>query len=71
MVQSINMILAVHIDASYLLEQNSKSKAAGHFYLTNKNSEEFNNGAPLSLTSIIKHVMSSTSDVELVALFYG
>ena len=69
--KACDMILAVHTKASYLSEQGSKSRAAGHFYLTNKNDEDFNNGALLTLTSIIKHVISSASEAELAALFYG
>ena len=40
-----DMILTVHTDASYLSEIGGKSRAAGHFYLTNCNDEDFNNGA--------------------------
>ncbi len=65
------MILAVHTDASYLSEAGGKSCATGHFYLTNQNNENFNNGAVLTLSAIIKHVMSSTSEAELSALYYG
>ncbi len=65
------MILAVHTDASYLLEQNSKSCTSAHFYLTNHDNKEFDNGTILTLSSIIKHVMSSASEVELAALYYG
>jgi hypothetical protein len=65
------MILAVHTDASYLSEMGGRSCAAGHFYLTNQNDEDFNNRAILTLSSIIKHVMSSASEAELAALYYG
>jgi len=65
------MILAVHTDASYLSELGGKSRAAGHFYLINQNDEDFNNGAILTLSSIIKHVMSSASEAELATLYYG
>jgi hypothetical protein len=41
---------------------------AGHFYLTNKNNKNFNNLAVLTLSAIIKHVMSSVSKMELSAL---
>jgi hypothetical protein len=64
------MILAVHTNASYLSEIGGKRRAAGHFYLTNPNDENFNNGAILMLSSIIKHVMSSASEEELAALYY-
>ena len=66
-----DMILAIHTNASYLSELGGKSRAAGHFYLTNQNDEDFNNGAILTLSSIIKHVMSSASEAELAALYYG
>jgi hypothetical protein len=66
-----NMILAVHMDASYLSETGGRSRATGHFYLTNQNDKDFNNRAVLTLSSIIKHVMSSTSEAELAALYYG
>jgi hypothetical protein len=69
--KACDMILAVHTDASYLSEQEGKSRAAAHFYLTNKGDEEFHNGAVLTLSSIIKHVMSSASEAELAALYYG
>lgn len=69
--KACDMILAVHIDASYLSEQDGKSRAAIHFYLTNKGNEEFNNGAILTLSAIIKHIMSSASKSELTTLYYG
>ncbi len=65
-----DMILAVHTNASYLLEQNGKSCASAHFYLTNHNDKEFNNGTILTLSLIIKQVMSSASMAELAALYY-
>jgi len=54
-----DMIRAVHTDASYLSEIRGESRAAGHFYLTNRNNEDFNNGAVLMLSFIIKHVIIS------------
>ena len=66
-----NMILAIHMDVSYLSEMGGKSPAAGHFYLTNQNNKDFKNGAVLMLSAIIKHVMSSASKAKLAALYYG
>ena len=65
-----DMILAIHTDASYLSETKGKRRAAGHFYLANHNDDFFNNGAVLTISSIIKHVMSSASEEELAALYY-
>ena len=63
------MILALHSDASYLSEPGAKSRAGGHFYLKDKTDRESNNGAILTLSKIIKHVMSSASEAETAALF--
>ncbi len=66
------MILAVHMDASYLSKAGGKSRAAEHLlYLTNQNDKNFNNRAMLTLSAIIKHVMPSASKAELSALYYG
>ena len=40
-----DMILALHSDASYLSEPGSKNRAAGHFYLTQNDGRDLNNGA--------------------------
>ena len=63
------MILALHSDASYLSEPGAKSRAGGHFYLKYKTDRESNNWATLTLSKIIKHVMSSASEAETAALF--
>jgi hypothetical protein len=64
------MVLSLHTDASYLSEPGGKSQAAGHFYLSNRNDKDFNNGAILTLPTIIKHVMLSPSEAELAMLYY-
>jgi len=66
-----DMILAIQTNATYLSELGGKNRAAGHFYLTNRIDEDFNNWAILTLSSIIKHVMSSASEAELAALYNG
>ena len=66
-----DMILALHSDASHLSEPGSKSRAAGHFYLTSNDDRDLNNGAILTLSKIIKHVMGSASESEVAALFYN
>ena len=66
-----DMKLALHSDGSHLSEADSKSKAAGHFYLTNSDGRDTNNGAILTLSKIIKHVMGSASETEMASLFYN
>ena len=66
-----DMILALHSDASYNSEPQSKIRAAGHYYLYKLNDENFNNGTLLMLSNIIKHVMTSASEAEFASLLYN
>jgi len=63
------MILSVHSDASYLTEKGARSRAGGHFYMSNNARIPPNNGAVLNVASIIKAVMSSAAEAELGALY--
>ena len=64
-----DMVLAVHSDASYLCEPKARSRAGGHFFLSNNASIPPNNGAILNIAHVIKHVMSSATEAELAALY--
>eukprot|EP00804_Cyclotella_cryptica_P010212 CCRYP_013824-RA/>CCRYP_013824-RA protein AED:0.39 eAED:0.39 QI:0/-1/0/1/-1/1/1/0/225 len=64
-----NMILAVHSDASYLSETKARSRAGGHFFLSEDDPSPRNNGAILTLAQIIKPGMSSAAEAELRALY--
>ena len=66
-----DMILAFDTDASYLSEVGAKSRAAAYYYMTRKGDRAFTNGAVDVLSTIIKHVMSSASEAETGALYYG
>ena len=63
------MKLAVHSDASYLSDPQARSRAEGHFFLSNKATIPANNGAVLNIAHIIKHVMTSATKAELAALY--
>ena len=63
------MILAVHSDAGYANEKKSRSRAGGHFFLSNDDKFPPNNGAILTVATIIKAVMSLAAEAELGALF--
>eukprot|EP00804_Cyclotella_cryptica_P025846 CCRYP_002712-RB/>CCRYP_002712-RB protein AED:0.33 eAED:0.33 QI:0/0/0/1/0/0/2/0/411 len=67
--QASNMTLATHSDASYLSETKARSRAGGHFFLTENDEVPRNNGAILTLAQIIKSVMSSAAEAELGALY--
>jgi hypothetical protein len=64
-----NMILAVHSDASYLSKPKTQSQAGGHFFLSSDMPIPPNNGAVLNIAHIIKHVMSSATEAELLGLY--
>jgi hypothetical protein len=64
-----NMILAIHLDASYLSEPKARSRTGGHFFLSDNDEDPTNNGAVLNVSKVIKAVMSSAVEAELGALF--
>jgi hypothetical protein len=64
-----DMILAAHSDASYLSETKARSRAGGHFFLSENDEYPANNGAVLTISQIIKAVMSSAAEAETGALF--
>eukprot|EP00804_Cyclotella_cryptica_P018482 CCRYP_004306-RA/>CCRYP_004306-RA protein AED:0.44 eAED:0.45 QI:0/-1/0/1/-1/1/1/0/116 len=64
------MILAAHrSDASYLSKTNARSRAGGHFFLSENDHYPNNNGAVLTIAQIIKAVMSSAAEAGLGALY--
>jgi len=63
------MVLAAHSNASYLSELNARSRAGGHFFLSSDSTIPQNNVAVLNIAHIIKHVMSSATEVELAGLY--
>ena len=65
-----DMIHAVHTDASYLSEPNSKSWVAGLFPFTHHDDPNTLNAPILTHSSIIRHILVSTSKAELTDLFY-
>ncbi|KAL3781993.1 hypothetical protein HJC23_013821 [Cyclotella cryptica] len=64
-----DMVLAVHSDASYLSETKARSRAGGHFFMSTNDVFPTNNGAFLTISQIIKVVMSSAAEAELGALY--
>ena len=63
------MILVLHSDGSYNSEPDSKSRAGGHYYLTDKENYNLSNGAVLTLSKIIKYVMSSAGETEVASSY--
>jgi hypothetical protein len=65
------MILHIHSDASYLSENEAKSRAGAFFYMgnTTKSDKKLTNGAILVVSKVLKHVMSSAAEAEVRAVF--
>ena len=63
------MVLAVHSDAPYLIEPKARSRAGGHFFMSNNTTFPPNNGAVLNIAQIIKNVMTSAAEAEMGALY--
>ena len=63
-----DMILHVHSDASYLSKPKARSRAGGHFYLSNINTP-LSNGPIHTISSIMRNVMSSAAEAEIGAIF--
>jgi hypothetical protein len=63
------IILAVHSDAGYCNKKKLRSQEGGHFFLSKDNKFPPNNGAILTIATIIKAVMSLAVEAELGALY--
>jgi hypothetical protein len=65
------MILHIHSDASYLSENEAKSRAGGFFYVGSdtKTDKKLTNGAILIISKVLKNLMSSASKAEIGAVF--
>ena len=66
--RAFNMILAAHSDASHLSESKARSRAGGHFFMSDNSAVPPNNGSVLTISQIIKAVMSSAAESELGSL---
>jgi hypothetical protein len=64
-----DMKLAIHSDASYLLEPKARSRARGHMFMAGSEEIPLNNGAVLNISQIVRAVMSSAAEAKLGALF--
>jgi hypothetical protein len=66
------MALQIHSVASYLSVAKGRSQAGGHLYVgtaAKSTKPMLNNGAVLTISGILKHVMSSAAEAEVAGLF--
>jgi hypothetical protein len=77
-----DMILDIQSDASYLSERGARSRAGGHFHLTNNSTNPLarpkpddpmpmQNGALHTLSTIMKMVLGSAAEAKLAALYFN
>jgi hypothetical protein len=66
-----DMILHIHSDASYLSENEAKSRSGGFFYMgnNNKNDKKLTKRGILIVSKVLKHVMLSAAEAEIGAVF--
>jgi hypothetical protein len=66
-----DMILHIHSDASYLSENEAKSRAGGFFYMgrSTNTDRRLTNGAILIISKVLKHKMSLAAEAEIGAVF--
>ena len=64
-----SMVLAAHSYALYLSESNARSRDRGHFFMSSNTDMPPNNGAVMTISQIIKAVLSSAAEAKVGALF--
>ena len=64
-----DMRLIVHSDASYLSEDESRSRAAGYFFLSDHSASPALNGAIDVMSKVIPAVVASAFEAEYAAMF--
>jgi hypothetical protein len=64
-----DMVLMGHNDALYLSKSKASSRAGGHFFMSSNSTKPPNNGAILTISQIIKAIMSSGAEAEVGALY--
>jgi hypothetical protein len=63
------MVFCAHVDAGYLNETKSRSRAGAHIYLLEDDPIPHFNGAVLTIATTIKFFMALAAEAELAELF--
>ena len=67
--QASDIILTAHSDDRFNNESKARSRAGAHIFLSENDPKPKWNGAILTISQIIKFVMSSAAEAELGALY--
>jgi hypothetical protein len=63
------MVLTRHSNVLYLSKTKARSRAGGHFFMSNNTAKPPNKGAILTFAQIIKAVMSLAAEAEVGAIY--
>ena len=64
-----SMVLNVHSDASYPIEPKTRSRAGGHYFMSDNAPDPTDNRAVLDIAQVMKYVMSSATEAGIGVLF--
>jgi hypothetical protein len=66
-----NMVLHIHLDASYLSEQKSRIIIGGHLFLgsATNSTNHIHNGPILTISTVYKNVLSIVMEAEVAGTF--
>jgi hypothetical protein len=66
-----DMVLHIHLDASYLLESKTRSRIGGHFFLSSatNSTNHIHNGLILTISTVYKNALSSVMEAEVAGTF--
>ena len=64
-----DMILAAHVDAGFLNKSRARSRAGAHIFFSENDPKPKLKGPVLTIAQIIKTVMASSSEAEMIELF--
>ena len=64
-----DMVLAIHLDTSYLTEPQARIRSGGYHYLSSGKKQPPNNDTVLNVAQITKAAMSLETEAEIGALY--
>ena len=64
-----SMVLNVHGDPSYLIEPQARSRAGGHYFMSDNAPDPVDSGAVLNVAQLINNAMFSAAETESGTLF--
>ena len=71
-IHKCDMVLNIHLDASYLIAPYAKSRISGYFFLSSNNTNNPQHNAPIHVEcKTLRHVVTSSAERETAAAFHN